>query len=226
MSVPLQASIRASPDLNFFRHMLLLKLLSIDWSVAGAKNPAVTFIVCKGLSHLHRAQRFDTSELEELQESSTTRTIIYSQDPPLPAVTPPLTRCYYNPSRCYWERFSSFGLMSNVFSGTTLLSKLALLEKDLIEAPQSLTSKARKQNTSPSWQSAPDPCKLRHIFITPLATNDDDTSPLDLCFDLDIAVFLLVSISYVSLKHQNQARAEHTTTSAMFRCQGHTTDRV
>ena len=53
--------------------MLLLKLLSIDWSVAGAKNPAVTLIVRKGLSHLHRAQRFDTSELEELQESSTTR---------------------------------------------------------------------------------------------------------------------------------------------------------
>ena len=108
MSVPLQASIRASPDLNFFRHMLLLKLLSIDWSVAGAKNPAVTFIV----SHLHRAQRFDTSELEELQESSTTRTIIYSQYPPYPllllplrAVTTTLTRCYYNPTRCYWERF-------------------------------------------------------------------------------------------------------------------------
>ena len=56
MSVPLQASIRASPDLNFFRHMLLLKLLSLDWSVAGAKNPAVTFIVRKGLSHLHQAK--------------------------------------------------------------------------------------------------------------------------------------------------------------------------
>ena len=55
MSVPLQASIRASPYLNFFRHMLLLKLLSIDWSVAGAKNPAATFIVRKGLSHLHHA---------------------------------------------------------------------------------------------------------------------------------------------------------------------------
>ena len=36
--------------------MLLLKLLSIDWSVAGAKNPAVTFIVRKGLSHLHQAK--------------------------------------------------------------------------------------------------------------------------------------------------------------------------
>ena len=36
MSAPLQASIRASLDLNFF--LLLLKLLSIDWSVAGAKH--------------------------------------------------------------------------------------------------------------------------------------------------------------------------------------------
>ena len=48
-----------------------------------------------------------------------------------------------------------------------------------------LTAKAMKETEhTSSWQPAPDPSKLRHIFVAPLAADDDDTAPLDLCLDL------------------------------------------